>query len=158
MKQGAFVFGGLDSPTTWEWLPNGSSQWEIGTNQIPSPGFGYGCSVKISENVIALVGGSASLKRLLTFNVDTKEWKNYGNVLKQGRYHHACVTFNDQIVIAGGWSGSETLASTEVIDLQDLSTSTFSGNLNQARSTHGLVVTPIGNIPTIVAFGKLYEF
>ena len=55
MKHGAFIFGGIDSPTTWEWLPNGSSQWENGTNQIPSPGLKYGCSVKISENVIALV-------------------------------------------------------------------------------------------------------
>ena len=147
MKQGVFIFGGWDSPnTTWEWLPNGSSQWKNGTNQIPSPGFKQGCAVKISENVIALVGGSRSPRRLLTFNIDTKEWKNYGNVLKVQRLSHACVTFNDRIIIVGGLS-------TEVIDIQDLSTSTFSGNLNQARGYHGLVVSHIGNKLTVLAFG-----
>ena len=153
MKQGVFIFGGWDSPnTTWEWLPNGSSQWENGTNKIPYPGLDYGCGVKISENTMAFIGGLTSQNRLLTFNVDTKEWTNYGNVLKHGRYGHACVLFNDQIVIVGGYTGSEDLASTEVIDLQDLRTSTFSGNLNQARYGPGLV-THFGNIPTIAAIG-----
>lgn len=170
MKEGIFIFGGEDSKYTWEWLPNnGSSHWILGDSDIPSPGFNSGCAVKISEIEIALIGGEAydsihsswkGLKKLLIFNTDTKNWTaEHDNVLKEGRYEHACALFSNKIIVTGGLSFyfRENLASTEVIDIQDLTISTVSGSLNQRRARHGLVKAQIGAKQTLMVMGG-YEW
>ena len=159
METGIFLFGGGYSETTWEWLPNnGSSQWIRGDSDIPSPGFAGGCGVKISDIDIALIGGYYNrngIKNLLIFNTETRNWTaKHDNVLKVGRYAHACISTSNKIIVTGGkTSPSEYLASTEVINLQDLTNSTLIGSLNQARSRHGLVLSHVGNKETLMAFG-----
>lgn len=156
LKNGVFIFGGEWSKTTWEWLPKGSSEWTIGISKIPSLGFAAGCAVKVSEHVIALIGGQErgdGIKKILTFNAETGEWRNLGNILKEGRFGHACVSFQNKIIIVGGSSGSDYLASTEIIDVEDLTISTLSGNLHQPRGHHGLVVAHVGTKLSVIAIG-----
>ena len=158
MKTGIFLFGGESSPTTWEWLPNnGSPQWIPGDSDIPDPGFDNGCGVKISETEIALIGGAVynsgwkGIKKLLIFNTETREWTaDHDNVLKVGRFDHACVLLNTKIIVNGG-QDYEYLSSTEVI--QDLTSSTLSGNLNRKRAYHGLVIAHVGTKQLVMAFG-----
>ena len=154
MDKGVFLFGGYENPTSWEWLPNGSNEWQIGLSKITSPGFMYGCTVKVSEYEIALIGGATSkfkgTKKLLTYNIETENWKDYGDILKMERKNHACVSFNNKIIITGGNVASD---STEIIDINDLTNSISSGKLNQERRHHGLAVAHIGSKRTAVAFG-----
>ena len=159
MENGVFLFGGYENPSSWEWLPKGSTQWQLGTTKIPSndaisiPGFMYGCAVKVSEYEIALIGGATSnfkgTKKLLTYNIETENWKDHGNVIT-ARKNHACVSSNNKIIITGG---NETSDSTEIIDICDLTVSTSNGKLNQKRRHHGLAVAHIGSKRTVVAFG-----
>ena len=157
MKNGVFLFGGPD----WEWLPRGSSQWKFGgrikRSNPNQPGFMAGCAVKVSEDVIALIGGQDSnrngMKKVLTYDTKNRKWRDLGNILKEGRYGHACVSFQNRIIVVGGSSGSDYLASTEIINVQDLTISTFSGNLHQARGHHGLVVAHVGTKLSVMAIG-----
>ena len=157
MESGSFFFGGIDSKATWEWLPSGSSKWIPGNSSIPVPGIKRGCAVKISQNEIALIGGRESPRKLISYNTKTGQWKNYGNILKEGRSGHACVLFNEKIFVVGGNSEADYFNSTEVIDLRDLTISTLSGNLIQRRANHGLAVVHVGNNRTVIAMGGIEE-
>ena len=91
--------GGLDSPTTWEWLPTGSDEWKRGNGIIPGGygkyrGFYQGCGVKINDEEIALIGGVLTPRRLMKFNIKTEEFTSLGNVLKIKRENHACTVLS----------------------------------------------------------------
>ena len=154
---GIFLFGGLYSHTTWEWLPSGINQWQSGNTNIPE-GLDQGCAVKINDTEILLIGGEKTYKRVLKFNTNTNQFTNLGDdVLNQGRYYHACTLYENQVLIAGGRDSSwNTLSSTEIINLNDLTKAHTAGNLVQARSYHGLVVVHVDNKPTVLAVGGGY--
>ena len=97
------------------------------------------------------------MKRVLKFNTNTKEFTNLGDdVLNQGRAYHACTRFEEKIFISGGYESGNTLSTTEVIDLNDLTKAHTAGNLVQKRFGHGLVVVHVDNKPTVLAVGGGY--
>ena len=157
MPGGIFLFGGMDSRTTWEWLrlPSGTNQWQSGNTNIPGIGDDRGCAVMINDTEILLIGGVlGNFKRVLKFNTNTKEFTNLGDVLNLERWGHACTLYEDQVFIAGGRDSSDnTLKSTEIIKLNDLTKAHYAGDLVQARLGHGLVVVHVDNKPTVLAVG-----
>jgi len=163
MPEGIFLFGGGPlSKTTWGWLPSGTNQWQIRNAYfIKSWGGRYGleiseaCAVKINDIEILIIGGYENRKRVLKFNSNTKEFTNLGDdVLNQGRIRHACTLYENQIIISGGRISSfNGLSSTEIINLNDLTTSHTAGDLVQGRYKHDLVVVHVDNKPTVLAVG-----
>ena len=153
MPGGVYIFGGWGkSKTTWEWLPSGTNQWRSGNSGIPG-GFSSGCAVQINDKDILLIGGDGTRKRVLKFNTTAQEFTSLGDVLIQGRYHHACTRMEDKIVIAGGYGSGNYLKSTEIINIHDLTASHPAGNLVQKRGRHGLTVVYVDRKPTILAVG-----
>ena len=153
MPEGVYIFGGWGkSKTNWEWLPSGTNQWKSGNIGIPG-GFSSGCAIQINDNDILLIGGDGTRKRVLKFNTTAQEFTSLGDVLIQGRYHHACTRMEDKIVIAGGYGSGNYLKSTEIINIHDLTASHPAGNLVQKRGRHGLTVVYVDRKPTILAVG-----
>ena len=152
MPVGILLFGGEDSRTTWEWLPSGTNQWQSGTTIIPGDRFEMGCAVKINDKDILLIGGHLTYKQVLKFNTNTKAFTNLGDVLNQERSDHACALYQDKVIITGGRRSD---SSTEIINLNDLTTAYTTGNFVQARYGHGLVVVHVDNKPTVLAVGGL---
>lgn len=86
----------------------------------------------------------------MKFNTLTQDFENLGEeILKQKRWGHACTRVHDDIIITGGRYSS----STEVININDLTTTTLGGNLRQPRYFHGLVY----NDPILLAVGGTYR-
>ena len=155
MPGGIFIFGG-NSATTWEWLPSRTNLWQSGSTNIPGYGLFIGCAVKINDNEILLIGGKYAYKRVLKFNTNTKEFTNLGDVLKQERWYHACIVFEDKIIITGGLISGIKGSSTEIINLNDLTTAHTAGNMVERRYLHGLVVVHVDNMPSVLAVGGEY--
>ena len=151
MPTGVFIFGGDLSKTTWEWLPSGTKVWKNG-GTIHGSGFKRGCAVQTSKNEIVIIGGLGTKNQVLKFNIESKKWTNYGNVLKQGRFRHSCVFFDNQIIVSGGYNSGD-LSSTEIIDIHDLTTSKLKSNMVKARAWHGLVVAHVQNKLSVLAIG-----
>ena len=155
MVKGTFLFGGwysgsYSSPSTWEWLPSGSSTWVQG-GSIPGPQFDSGCGVPISSQEILLIGGLFSKSRILKFNVETEEWTEMDEKLQPGRYQHSCVVFKNNIIVSGGINNG-AFKSTQIFDKDNLTLS-YSSDMKQGRDGHGLVVSHYNNQPTVLAIG-----
>ena len=151
MPNGVYLFGGHGSQTTSEFLPNGSNTWQPGPD-IPD-GHYRGCSVKISDFEILLIGGYDTRKRIIKLNTETNEWTTLGE-LQEGIYAHACIVMKGKVIVSGGKkSNYDYLTSTEVISLNYPTSSRTVGNLNEARAYHGLAVAHVNNEPTLLAYG-----
>ena len=132
MAKGTFIFGGWDSPNTWEWLPSGSSTWVLG-GSIPDPRFRDGCGVPVSTSEILLIGGAETKQHILKFNVVTEEWTEMDEKLQPGRYDHSCISFKNNIIVSGGEDSSgETIKSTQIFDKDNLTLS-YSSDMEVAR-------------------------
>ena len=156
LPSGVFIFGGVDSPTTWEWLPSeGPTEWISGTTNIPGFGLREGCAVRFSVNDSMIIGGYGTNERVLKFDSITKQFTNLGDeILNQGRWLHACTYFEGLIIIAGGFNAGSYISSTEVINANDLTTANINfGSMVQARAYHGLTVVQIDGSPKILALG-----
>ena len=155
MAKGTFIFGGVHSRNTWEWLPSGSSTWVQGGN-IPDPGFFSGCGVPISTNEILLIGGVVSTDRILKFNVETNEWTEMDEKLYQANYDHSCLLFKNNIIVSGGGVGY--MIDLTLIMNKDSLTVSKTSNMNEKRREHGLVVAHYNNQTTVLAIGGLTKF
>ena len=156
MAKGTFIFGGVHSRNTWEWLPSGNSTWVQGGN-IPDPGFSSGCGVPISTNEILLIGGEEKPHdRILKFNVETNEWTEMDEKLYQPIHGHSCLLFKNNIIVSGGglWSMSDLT----LIMNKDSLTMRETSNMNEKRREHGLVVAHYNNQTTVLAIGGLTSF
>ena len=56
LPSGAFIFGGMQSPQTSEYLPASDQTWQVGPT-VPEGGIDRGCVVKVSPTEILLIGG-----------------------------------------------------------------------------------------------------
>ena len=163
MDNGIYIFGGVSQPTKTQFLPNGSTRWQE-DSEIPKlsgeffSGHNVGCAVKISDFEVLLIGGGfhSPKKRIIKFNIKTKEWLFVGE-LRQERRGHSCVVMNDVIIISGGMETFDYLASTELISLADLTNIRTVGSLNEERAFHGMAIAHIRNKPTLLAFGGEYK-
>ena len=154
MPTGVYLFGGYSSRTTSEFLPSGSTNWQMGPSVGPMGPILYGCAVRKSDFEIIFIGGEYSDKKIIQLNIKTNKWTTLGE-LQEGRYHHACAVFDDKIVVTGGYNskGGWTISSSEVISLQNLSKSELVGHMNERRSEHGMAIAQVNGKPTLLAFG-----
>ena len=155
MAKGTFIFGGVHSRNTWEWLPSGNSTWVQGGN-IPDPGFSSGCGVPISTNEILLIGGVDSTDRILKFNVETNEWTEMDEKLYPPNYGHSCLLFKNNIIVSGGGVGY--MIDLTLIMNKDSLTVSKTSNMIKKRREHGLVVAHYNNQTTVLAIGGLTKF
>ena len=153
MADGIYVFGGLDSPLTSDFLPNGQSEWQAGP-AVPEPGIKQGHGVAISPTELLLVGGATSLNKIMKYKIGSRTSTEFGSLL-QGRYNHSCFFLGGKVVVTGGyddWNIDKWIKSTEIINLSD-GTSRKVGDLNVARDNHGMGIAHINGKSKLIVFG-----
>ena len=148
-----FIFGGIYSITTYEYLPKDSTKWLMGKTEIPG-GFYYGFAIAVkSGQEIWLIGGADTKKRILNFNVESHTFQVLPFQLNMGRYGHSCafIPNTNKIMITGGLN-NEFLHSVEVLDIESGSV-TMGIPMNSRRSGHGIGVVTINVEDRIAVFG-----
>ena len=141
--------------TSSEWLETGTKTWRSGPNIGKL--FRWGCTVKLSNTEVLLIGGYYTKERILKLDISSNDLTSIGK-LQEGRYGHSCAVIDSNIVISGGKkSGSEYHNSTEVISMKGLKNSKLVGQLNQQRAYHKLIVSTINNLPTLLAIGGIFR-
>merc|ERR1711935_972769 len=90
------------------------TQWQIMQENIPGDGSYFSCAANFQDGTL-LVGGVGSnqvIQRSQSGVWDTSSWQQ----LPRTREGHSCVTFNNRLLVAGGYDGSFT-SSVLIIDL-----------------------------------------
>ena len=160
---GNYLIGGLghsNSKRTTDYLALGSQNWVSGP-QVPvemwSP-----CSVVISETSFLVIYGNNIREYQVDIENPTSDdgWQEATKwpQLQTARYWWpGCAKIAMKIVIAGGYSGSTPLRSTEVVDLETR-TIQYAGDLNTARrSSHILTISTDGSEKTFAFGGSDYD-
>ena len=153
-----FIFGGLYSKDTYEYLEKNASNWIRGTAKIPGNGFYSGCSLAISQDEIWLIGGGgANKQKILSFNMNNQTFTELHLKLKQGRYGHQCafIPGTRHLMIIGGFTtsvNSDISDSTEIIDVENRNV-TKGPSMNSKRANHGIGVLIIEGHERVVVFG-----
>ena len=154
-QSGTYIFGGISSATTYEFLPAKSKSWERFDTKIPN-GFKTGCAVEIPGEEILLIGGFNTFRRLLKYNIETETFEELDTKLKNGRIGQNCALMpgdNTKVVITGGQdSDFDALDSTEILDLKDFTISNGSP-MNDKRADHGIGSLVIDGEEKLVVFG-----
>ena len=149
-----FIFGGSPSCETYEYLPNGSIKWVLGTTEIPG-GFWSGCAIEVkSKRQVWLIGGYGFRKRILCFNVKDHRFEIMPSLLNVERFAHRCayIPNTSKVMITGGTHYDGCLASTEILDTKDGSI-TMASPMNSKRSKHGMGVLTINGEERLAVFG-----
>ena len=147
-----FIFGGIYSRTTYEYLPKDSTKWLMGKTEIPE-GFIGGCAIAVNEQEILLIGGYGNEKRILRFDVGTHTFQVVPFQLNFGRYGHRCafIPNTNKIMITGGCDYG-SLDSTEIVDPENGSV-TMASPMNSKRNSHGMGVVTINGEDRTAVFG-----
>ena len=99
-----FLFGGMESTESYEYLSNNSNTWLMGKTKIPG-GFciGYAIASKDGEK-IWLIGGDETEKRILSFNIKEHTFQELPAQLNVGRISHRCafIPNTNKIMVTGG--------------------------------------------------------
>ena len=125
-----FLFGGLFSSKTYEYLPNGSTTWLMGKNDIADGGIFGGSAIAVkSGSEILMFGGSCTLDRIISFNVDDHTSRVMDTRLIVGRRGLRCALIpktNKVMITGGGNDGGYNYTSTEIFDTENGSITTAS--------------------------------
>ena len=152
MPNGAYMFGGDYSTTTYEYMAKNDKFWQKGSGSIPD-GFWAGCGVRLNNYEVALVGGSGTESRIMKYNTATNTFSTLNAQLRKPRAYNSCFPLGSQILVVGGLtSEGQTLASSEIINMSDGTAGLSAGDLNNKRRAFGLVALA-GNSKKILAFG-----
>ena len=146
----SFLFGGLDSKTTYEYLPKDSSTWLMRETEIPG-GFLGGAAISVkSEQEIWLIGGESTGKRILSFRVKDHTFQELPFTLKQEKPWAKCayIPNTNKIMIM-----SEYSKSTELLDTENGSIITLATTPNSSRKSFGLGVVTITDEDRLAVFG-----
>ena len=149
-----FLFGGLNSRTTYEYLPKDSTSWLMGKTDIPG-GFSYECAIAVkSQQEIWLIGGWNTEKKILSFNFENHTFQLLPFQLNEGRWGHRCafIPNTNKIMVTGGRCNSIYLDSTEVLDTEDGSV-IMASPMNSKRVAHGMGVMTINGENKLAVFG-----
>ena len=141
-----FVFGGMQSPFTYEYLPKGSNTWLMGKTEIPGGFRGCAIAVKSGKKILLI----DIKKRILCFDVNDHTFQELPTELNVKRYHHRCayIPNTNKIMITGSiWDDS-----TEILDTEDESV-TIASPLNSKRFSHGMGVLTINGQDRLAVFG-----
>ena len=167
-QKATFLFGGRDSPYTYEYLPKDSTTWLMGKTRLPlintttlffQYGHFDGCAIAVrSEQEILLIGGGHDINdRIIKFDVNKHTFQVWHSKLKVGRFAHRCafIPNTNKVMITGGYTevGSGViLDSTEILNTEDGSI-TMGSSMNSKRTRHGLDVVTINGEDRLAAFG-----
>ena len=150
-KNATFVFGGLHSRDTYEYLPKDSSIWLIGKTKIPR-GFYEGSAISVkSDHEIWLIGGLDTERRILSFNVKEHTFQVLPAKLfvdRWGGHQCAFIPNTSKIMITGGWRSDRA----EIIDTED-GTVAMTNSMNFQRRFHGMGIVTINGKDRLAAFG-----
>ena len=150
-KSATFLFGGIYSRKTFEYLLNGSNIWLMGKKEIPGNGFYAGCAIAIkSEEEILLIGGLDTQDRILSFNIKDHTFRELQTRLNVGRVGNRCafIPKTKKVMITGGCY----LNSTEILDTE--SESIINSNpLNSKRCNHGMGILTVDGEDKLVTYG-----
>ena len=162
-----FIFGGIQSMKTYEYLPKGSKKWKQGKpNQLPG-GFLDGCAIEVkSKQEIWLIGGRRTPKSggwrfyiddmILAFDINSHTSRELPFKLIQKREYHACafIPGTSKILVTGGLSGLtlERESSCEIIDTEN-GTVEMASEMNYARCSHGIGIINLNGKESLVVFG-----
>ena len=150
------IFGGRESKTNSEILTVGNNKWKKGA-YLKKGSYGS-CGVRISDQELLIIGGSDTPYRITKFNFLNNTWSELPIKLTNGRKDHACQVFNSKVIISGGRHDGESMKSTEIIDLGNLSNLTLrhGGNMIRSRYRHGMgIITWKGKQMLIAFAGRL---
>ena len=154
-QSATFVFGGIYTIFSYEYLPKDSTTWVFGRTDIPG-GFAGGCAIAVkSEQEIWLIGGFNTDKRIMRFNVNDHTFEVlFHYQLNVGRYGHRCAFLpnTNKIMITGGYNDG-ILDSTEILDIDNGSIKMTANPMNSKRSDHGMGIVTINDNNRLVAFG-----
>ena len=151
-----FLFGGVHSKGTYEYLAQGSSKWQTGKTKIPA-GFYKGCAIAISHEEIWLIGGESTERRILSFNIRSHSFEELPIKLNSARKVAKCALIpgTTKIIVTGGWNNvNYNLNSTEIIDIKNDSV-VNAAVMNFKRSRHGIGfgVLTLDNEDKVAVFG-----
>ena len=152
-NSGSFIFGGGSSSRgTFEYMTKGDTNWQTGNQYIPN-GFESGCVIKISDEILYLIGGISSAsfyeRRILAFNT------TLSTKLITGRSEHSCefIPNTNKVMISGGYGYNVgNLYVTEVLDITTGSTS-HGPAMNLKRGYHGSGIITVDGEDRLAVFG-----
>ena len=153
---GTFIFGGTrktGSEYTYEFLPNESSEWQLGKTEIPR-GFSRGCAIALkSKPEIWLIGGYYTNRRILSFDLQTHAFSILPTKLLVDRHSFQCsyIPNTNKIIVTGGIGGCD-LNSTEIIDTVDGSI-TMASPMRSTRHDHGIGIVTVNDVDRVAVFG-----
>ena len=153
-----FLFGGIDSRDTYEYLAHGFSKWQPGKTKIPG-GFYRGYAIAIYHEKIWLIGGKNTGRRILSFNIVSHSFEELTIKLNVARQYPGCALIpgTTKMIITGGFNvNAEHLTSTEIIDFED-SIVTNAAPMNFKRAGHGIGVLTLNNEDKVAIFGGFDE-
>ena len=154
-QNATFIFGGLYSRWTYEYLPRGSKTWIMGKTEIPE-GVCHVSAVTVkSEQEILLIGDNRTFdKRILTFNVNDHTFRVLPFKTKASRNDHRCafIPNTNKVIITGGRNNDDILSSTEILDTETGEV-TMRNPLNTKRAWHGIGILTINGEDRVAVFG-----
>ena len=152
MEKSVYVLGGVISNKTSEILETGSKIWIEGP-EIPD-GTANACGVRFNEIEFMLIGGSAdAAKRILIYNTENKQWRQFSKELEIGRSKHACIISDNNLMVIGGIDmDGNTLKDTEIVSL-DSNSNVIHADLNMPRKNFGVAELSTEKDSRILVFG-----
>ena len=113
------------------------------------------CGARISDSELLIIGGYRRRSKILMLNTYDNTWQYEDPIfLEHKRYDHACIVYNDKVIITGGSTEDDyASASTEIIDLGSNLTIRKGGSLLHKRKLHGMGIISYNGVPTLIAFG-----
>ena len=162
MKNSVYLIGGEGSPTTSEILSFNETVWKNGPT-VPDRSISNACGARISEDKLLIIGGFSDSElgstQILMLNTYDNTWQNEDLIfLEHGRYDHACVVYNDKIIITGGSGNDAALISTEIVEQVGSNlTIRKGGSLRHKRTQHGMGIIYYNGVPTLIAFGGFQD-
>ena len=157
-NSGIFIFGGIDSPNTFEYLPNNSRTWSMGETEIQG-GFQDGCVIAINSGQdVLLLGGWETERRILKFSISEHKFEELPLQLNVGRYGHRCafIPNTNKIIITGGRALNYPDVS-EIFDMDKARITIMTSPMHFKRSRHGIGVITVDDEDKLVVFGGYNE-
>ena len=154
---GTYIIGGdmSNNPRTTEFLEEGGREWVVGPN-IPGVDMTQPCAVQISPLSYLVIFGF----NILEYQVDVADltsssgWQTnkWPSLQTERNNLPGCALLGNKVVIAGGYSSSNYLKSTEILDLST-KTITYAGDMNSPRGHFHLATPTLGGTTKLFAIG-----
>merc|ERR1712151_12364 len=145
LLSGTYIFGGVYSPTSSDYLPASKKFWQLGPN-IPGDR-GPNCGVKLSDTELLLISGSNVFKysesnnkmeRMPSLHPNTEGWLN-------------CALFGNNVIVI-----SNNKLNTQIIPLNNYQPQAANGS-NPILPEDAKLITVGGRYPRLLTIGGLID-